>query len=528
MDPNPGTHPILSYVMSRLQSLSPKARSQSKREFDVEKPHSPSSLSSPSAIVGQMPNLIDPKIISAMTRAISDVSQARSVLKQIGDRPTHEEIDIAKAKLIDLDVQLSRQMEEIATLQRPPEIDEQQWQIHITERETKCRESIDNERRIYKSLLQKDEMFDAYEKLLKNAESRLVKIYEDDGDVGESSNGGDVAEDGECHESIARILLEAREKDIDRVELVGKRLRKLPEEFCNIDSLLVLNLNTNQLSVIPDTIAALQNLEELNISSNLLESLSDSIGLLQKLKILNVSGNKLSSLPDSISQCRSLVELDASFNSLTYLPTNIGYELQNLQKLLVGLNKIRSLPSSVCEMKSLRYLDARFNELHGLPIAIGKLTSLEVLNLSNNFSDLQELPETFGDLSSLRELDLSNNQIQALPDTFGRLDSLTKLNLDQNPIELPPMEVVNEGILAIKSYMSERWLDILAEEEKKNTHELQEGQSGWVTRSTSWLKNVSENVTEYIGNTMSPKSARSPKSPITPRTPKSNYLDQPL
>ncbi|MCI82774.1 plant intracellular ras group-related LRR protein, partial [Trifolium medium] len=65
-------------------------------------------------------------------------------------------------------------MEEIATLQRPPEIDEQQWQIHITERETKCRESIDNERRIYKSLLQKDEMFDAYEKLLKNAESRLV------------------------------------------------------------------------------------------------------------------------------------------------------------------------------------------------------------------------------------------------------------------------------------------------------------------------------------------------------------------
>ncbi|MCH85905.1 plant intracellular ras-group-related LRR protein 1-like [Trifolium medium] len=148
-------------------------------------------------------------------------------------------------------------------------------------------------------------------------------------------------------------------------------------------------------------------------------------------------------------------------------------------------------------MKSLRYLDARFNELHGLPIAIGKLTSLEVLNLSNNFSDLQELPETFGDLSSLRELDLSNNQIHALPDTFGRLDSLTKLNLEQNPIELPPMEVVNEGILAIKSYMAERWLDILAEEEKKNTHELQEGQSGWVTRRTM---NYEVTVQQDIGD----------------------------
>ncbi|WJX94388.1 hypothetical protein P8452_75808 [Trifolium repens] len=529
MDPNPGTFPILSYVMSRLQSLSPRAHhSQSKPEFDVEKPHpSNPSSSSPSSIVGQMPNLTDPKLLSSMTRAISDVSQARSVLKKIGDRPTHEEVDIAKAKLIDLDVHLSRQLEEIMNLPRPPEIDEQQWRIHVNEREMKCRESVENERRVYKSLLQKDEMFDAYEKLLKNAESRLVKIYEDDGDIGEISNGGDVAEDGECHEHIARILLEVREKDVDRVELTGKRLRRMTEEFCNIDSLVLLNLSTNQLSVIPDTIAALQNLEELNISTNLLGSIPDSIGLLQKLKILNVSGNKLSSLPDSISQCRSLVELDASFNSLTYLPTNIGYELQNLQKLLVGLNKIRSFPSSICEMKSLRYLDARFNELQGLPLAIGKLTSLEVINLSNNFSDLKELPETFGDLSSLRELDLSNNQIHALPDTFGRLDSLIKLNLEQNPVELPPMEVVNEGVHAIKSCMTERWLDILAKEEKKKIHESQEGQSGWLNRSTSWLKNISENVIEYIGS-MSPKTPKSPRTPRTPRTPKDNFLDQQL
>jgi len=207
------------------------------------------------------------------------------------------------------------------------------------------------------------------------------------------------------------------------------------------------------------------------------------------------------------------VELDAGFNSLTYLPTNIGYELLNLQKLMIQLNKIRSLPSSVCEMKSLRYLDAHFNELRGLPIAIGKLTNLEVLNLSSNFSDLRELPETFGDLISLRELDLSNNQIHALPDTFGRLDSLTKLNLDQNPVEVPPMEIVNQGVQAVKSFMVQRWIDILAEEERKSTQVLQEGENDWLTRSTSWLKNVSENVTEMI---------------MSPRTPKESFLDQQL
>lgn len=218
---------------------------------------------------------------------------------------------------------------------------------------------------------------------------------------------------------------------------------------------------------------------------------------------------------------RSLVELDASFNSLQYLPTNIGFELQSLKKLLIQLNKIRSLPSSICEMKSLRYLDAHFNELHGLPNAIGKLSHLEVLNLSSNFSDLQELPETFGDLSSLRELDLSNNQIHALPDTFGRLDNLTKLNLEQNPLEVPPMEIVNHGVQAIKSFMAKRWIEILAEEDRKHTQEFpEEGQNGWLTRSTSWLKNVSVNVTEYLETTV--------MSPKAPRTPRDAYLNQQL
>ncbi|BAT76033.1 hypothetical protein VIGAN_01398700 [Vigna angularis var. angularis] len=165
-------------------------------------------------------------------------------------------------------------------------------------------------------------------------------------------------------------------------------------------------------------------------------------------------------------------------------------------------------------MKSLRYLDAHFNELRGLPVAIGKLTNLQVLNLSSNFSDLRELPETFGDLINLRELDLSNNQIHALPDSFGRLHNLTKLNLEQNPVEVPPMHVVGEGLQAIKGFMSQRWIDILEEEERKTTQEVQEqGENGWLTRTTSWLKNVSENVTEMI---------------MSPKTPKEAYLNQQL
>ncbi|WVZ18333.1 hypothetical protein V8G54_005655 [Vigna mungo] len=505
MDPNPRTFPILSYVISRLPSLTPRppaAANSDSDHFDLEQPRTPE-------IVGQMPHLADPDLMASMGRSVSQVVQARTVLNLIGERPTHEEVDSARARLAEIEAQLSHELEEIVLQARPPEMEIHGWRAHQAEKERECRERAETEKRIWKSVLQLDEMHEAYEKLLKDAEKRLVKMYEskEDGD-------GDVVDD-EVNEEVVGILQEAYGKGMEHVNLSGRQLKLLPEAFGRIPGLLVFDLSANQLSAIPDSIAGLQNLEELNLSSNLLESLPDSIGLLQKLKLLNVSGNKLTALPDTICHCRSLVELDVSFNNLSYLPTNIGYELPNLQKLMIQLNKIRSLPSSICELKSLRYLDAHFNELHGLPIAIGRLTNLEVLNLSSNFSDLKELPETFGDLTNLRELDLSNNQIHALPDTFGRLDNLTKLNLEQNPLELPPMEIVNQGVEAVKSFMAKRWLDLLLEEERKNSQEMQEQeQGGWLTRSTSWLKNVSGNVIGYIGTAGG--------------TPRDAYLDQQL
>ncbi|KAJ1403300.1 Leucine-rich repeat [Sesbania bispinosa] len=519
MDPNPGTFPILSYVMSRLPSFTPKptATPSDSDQFDIEQPRAPPT----SEIVGQMPHLADPELLASMGRAITDVWQARSVLNLIGERPTHEEVDLARAKLADMEAQLSRQLEEIVLQARPPEIDIHGWRAHQAEKEKQCREEAEKEKRVWKSVIQLDEMHEGYEKLLKDAEKRLERMYEskDGGDDGGDRDGGG----DEVNEEVVGILQEAYGKGMERINLSGRRLKLLPEAFGRIHGLVVLDISNNELLAIPDSIAGLQNLEELNLSSNLLESLPDSIGLLQKLKLLNVSGNKLTALPDSICQCRSLVELDVSFNSLSYLPTNIGYELPNLQKLMIQLNKIRSLPSSVCELKSLRYLDAHFNELHGLPIAIGRLTNLEVLNLSSNFTDLKELPETFGDLTNLRELDLSNNQIHALPDTFGRLENLTKLNLEQNPVELPPMEIVNQGVQAIKTFMAKRWFDILLEEERKSSQEMQEqGEGGWLTRSTSWLKNVSGNVIGYLGTAVG-----SPISP-TPRSPRDAYLDQQL
>ncbi|KAK4394821.1 Plant intracellular Ras-group-related LRR protein 9 [Sesamum angolense] len=454
MDPNPKNFPILSYVMAKLPAVK-RSFSGAPADFDVENPADPEPKPQEPhfELTERMPHLKNPKLISAMRRAVTDVAKTRSVLEILGTRPDHEAVDAARFRLSELKAQSSGDVKE-----------------------------GNEDYKICEAVITLDEMHEAYEKMLSEGERKLERIYEaavagDELIEEEGGNEGRVLEEEEeMDEKVVEILKEAESgKAIERVDLSNRKLRIFPEAFGKLKSLVVLNLSNNQLEAIPDSVAGLENLEELNLSANLLESLPDSIGLLFKLKILDVSGNKLTALPDSISHCR----------------------------LIIYLNKIRFLPTSIGEMKSLRLLDVHFNELHGLPHSIGKLTNLQTLNLSSNFSDLTELPNTIADLTSLKELDLSNNQIHALPDTFGRLVNLTKLNVDQNPLAIPPKEVVAEGVEAIKDYMAKRWAEIL-EEERKNVHEVREQtQASVLTRSTSWLStfvsNVTGTVSGYLG-----------------------------
>ncbi|KAI3763163.1 hypothetical protein L1987_53614 [Smallanthus sonchifolius] len=495
MDPNPNKFPILSYVMSKIPSVS---RSHSP-DFDIEQPPPAAAADSTTPepvfeITERMPYLNDPELIASMRRAVEDLSRTRSVLKTLGDCPDHEFVDIARSRLKEIEESVMSQLQEVALSDEDAvEVDKQ-------------KKEEERQRQSYTAVVSLYEMHQSYEKMLSDAEKRLEKLYEAAKKGGKAvavvdhARSSEIPVDDSVRDELAAILQDAFAKNVERIDLSQRRLPYLPEAFGKLSMLVSLNLSSNQLEAIPDSIAGLENLEELYVSSSLLESLPDSIGLLLKLKILDVSSNKLTSLPDSICHCRSLVELDASFNKLTYLPTVIGFELVNLKKLSIPLNKIRSLPTSIGEMKSLQFLDAHFNELRVLPPSIGCLSNLEILNLSGNFSDLTSLPFTIGDLTNLKELDISNNQIHELPATFGRLEKLEKLNLEENPLAVPPKEVVDGGVEAVKEFMAKRWLDLLLEEEEKSKSvETEPTQGGWLSRSTSWLTGVAGTVGGYLG-----------------------------
>jgi len=236
---NPKNFPVLSYVLDRLPSFTAKSSSSS----DVEPPPSKSDPSSSSnhsiEIVTQMPHLAHPDVLASMTNATADVSQTRSVLRTLGPRPDHETVDRARARLREIDASLSESFEEIAL--SPNDID-------VAEKEQKRREAVEQEKIWYKSILKLNELHESYEKLLKEAEERLVRIYES-----AEKNAAAVAEEEaaevEVNEEVVSILQQAAENPLDRVDLSGRKLKLLPEAFGKIEGLLVLNLYNNQLQV---------------------------------------------------------------------------------------------------------------------------------------------------------------------------------------------------------------------------------------------------------------------------------------
>ncbi|XP_045809528.1 plant intracellular Ras-group-related LRR protein 3 [Trifolium pratense] len=451
-NPNLNDFPILSFLLNHLHPQTyPPLTNQLYQNLLTHFPH-----------------FNNPELLPSLTNLISNlnITHTLSFLRTLGPRPDPSSISASRAKIAEPDVDVA----------------------------------------VYQALLKVEDMHEECVKLLMVAEERLVEGYRLFVEELVKGVGGE-----DVNEGVVGILRKVEEGEVvEQVDLSDMKLRVFPEVFGKMKGLVLLNLSHNQLKVIPDSIEGLQKLVELDVSSNLLESLPDCIGLLTNLKILNLSGNKLTALPESVSLCRSLVELDASFNNLMCLPTNTAYGLVNLEKLSIHLNKIRFLPLSIGEMKSLRYLDVHFNELHGLPQSIGKLTNLEYLNIGSNFNDMTQLPETIGGLVNLKELDLSNNQIRALPYAFCKLEKLTKLNLDQNPIIVPPVEVVNQGVEAMKEFMAKRWLEFIDEERKKNMAETQnqQAETGWLAWGASLLNNVagtSESVAEYFGVAKAPK-----------------------
>jgi len=156
-----------------------------------------------------------------------------------------------------------------------------------------------------------------------------------------------------------------------------------------------------------------------------------------KSKIKHVEENNLSSL-------------DLSDLGLTTVPREIG-NCSNLKELILWRNKIKELPKEIGKLKKLQILYLSGNKLSTLPSEIGELTNLRELYLTWN--EIKEFPIEITYLKRLEKLVLYQNRIKELPFEFSNL-KLEMLDLNDNPIIKPPLEIVQQGMHAIRNYFS--------------------------------------------------------------------------
>lgn len=261
MDPNPNKFPILSFVLSRVNSTFARAPNlapdleQPDPDADDRRRAADEDRRRDAALLAQMPSLNDPALVAAMAEAVSQVSQTRAVLSALGDRPDHETVDRVRAGFAEVDAALARQLEELALLPPPAGAAAAEWRARQEELERGCRRRAEEDKAAYKAVMRLEQMHDAYEKALGEAEERLLRIYRAAGSGGGAGLGEGETSAGkgkeEMNEEVASILRDGESgKGIERVDLSGRQLMLLPEAFGRIRGLVSLNLSNNQLEVI--------------------------------------------------------------------------------------------------------------------------------------------------------------------------------------------------------------------------------------------------------------------------------------
>ena len=349
---------------------------------------------------------------------------------------------------------------------------------------------------------------------------------------------------------------------LKKLDLSGTSLSELPDEIGQLQSLQILNLHENKLTRLPDTIGDLQNIKELYISENPLRELPESLKNIvtsDNLLVLSVrylSELKKQKIPETLKdafiklmqekpdvlrsdnrfkdlvmstidldigdfdryvvhnlddvnrnfeqlkkveklkltlkyeitdtedtdtedteddwgrvlsklfQLNNIIELNAEEIGLRFLPPGIG-KLQSLEHLDLQGNELKTIPSEIGQLENLKNLNLEKNRITTkLPDEIGNLQNLRTLKLNDQQRYFQYpqnvdlLPDTIGKLSTLYYLHINDAYITRLPDTIGNLQRIIELDISENPLRELPESLKNIMTYNLRS-INVKYLDQL-------------------------------------------------------------------
>ncbi|KAG6780319.1 hypothetical protein POTOM_013173 [Populus tomentosa] len=225
-------------------------------------------------------------------------------------------------------------------------------------------------------------------------------------------------------------VLSSRLKKLENLHLSGNQYNdSIFPSLTGFSSLKSLDLSYNQLTGSGFEIISshLGKLENLDLSYNIFnDSIFSHLRGLSSLKSLNLSGNMLlgSTTVNGLRTLEFLQSLPISLKTLSLKDTNLSpgwCELKNLKQLDLARNNFGgALPDCLGNLSSLQLLDVSENQFTG-HIASGPLTnlvSLEFLSLSNNLFEVPTSMKPFMNHSSLKFFSSENNRLVTEPAAF--------------------------------------------------------------------------------------------------------------
>lgn len=130
--------------------------------------------------------------------------------------------------------------------------------------------------------------------------------------------------------------------------------------------------------------------------------------------------------------------------NLTTLPPELG-RLVSLEVINVSQNKLEELPESIGQLQRLYSLQAEFNCLSSLPQSIKELKLLSFLVVNDNL--LKSLPDGVSDLEKLDTFDVSSNLLRSLPAVFKSAETISRIYMQKNLLKTMPSWLVRSRSL---------------------------------------------------------------------------------
>jgi len=159
------------------------------------------------------------------------------------------------------------------------------------------------------------------------------------------------------------------DKKILVLDIVEKKIKKIPKEIKKLTNLLIFDCSNNHIKKIPKEIFNLINLTMFFCYNNEIKKIPKEIKNLTNLQTFCCTKNQIKKIPKEMCNLINLQTFNCGNNQIKKIPKEIC-NLINLETFFCGLNQIKTIPKEIRYLIQLQTFYCNNNKIKEIPIEI--------------------------------------------------------------------------------------------------------------------------------------------------------------